>query len=153
VVLHNAGFDLRHDRSRGSPALLQFLVEEFLGALVGDSSGAYNAVVCALRHACLAHPFGELEHRENDNSPGADWPAFAKKLRRLLGHTIRLWRRRGQWSEGTQASRRRLEMRLEQRIAAPWNNAHAKREVPKVLRDLPTVSWFWSVSLSSMLGR
>ncbi|HIQ22910.1 MAG TPA: hypothetical protein EYH34_16920 [Planctomycetes bacterium] len=65
VVFHNVGFDVRHDRSRGSPALLKFFVEEFLGTLVNDSWGAYNAVVCVLRHACLVHLSRQLEHREN----------------------------------------------------------------------------------------
>jgi len=77
---------------------------------------------------------GELEHREKYKSPGADWPAFAKKLRPLLGHTIRLWRRRGQWSEATYASRRPLEMGPEQRTATPWKDAHAKRLVKRLRR-------------------
>jgi len=75
-----------------------------------------------------------LEQRENDKSPEADWPAFAKNLRRLLGHAMRLWRRRGQWSEATHASRRRLEMRLEQRTATPRKDAHAKRLVKRLRR-------------------
>ena len=35
------------NRSRGSPALMKFFVEEFGGTLVSDFWGAYNAVVCA----------------------------------------------------------------------------------------------------------
>ena len=35
------------NRSRGSPALMKFFVEEFAGTLVSDFWGAYNAVVCA----------------------------------------------------------------------------------------------------------
>ena len=83
------------DRSRGSPALMKFFIEEFAGTLVTDFWGAYNAVVCALRQTCLVHLLRELEHTEKYKSPGEHWPEFAKKLRRLLGDAIRLWRRRG----------------------------------------------------------
>lgn len=36
------------NRSRGSPALMEFFVEEFAGVLVTDFWAAYNAVVCGL---------------------------------------------------------------------------------------------------------
>jgi len=67
--------------------------------------------------------------------PGRHWPAFAKKLRRLLGDAIRLWRRREQLPKTTYASRRRrLEIRLQQLIDTPWNDAHAKRLVKRLRR-------------------
>jgi transposase len=123
------------DRCRGSPALLKFFIEEFGGTLVTDFWGAYNAVVCALRQTCLVHLLRELEHTEKYKSPGKDWPAFAKKLRRLLGDAIRLWRRRGPLPEATYASRRRrLEIRLEQLIDTSWKDAHAKRLVKRLRR-------------------
>ena len=37
------------DRSRGSPALMKFFIQEFSGTLVSDFGGADNAVDCALR--------------------------------------------------------------------------------------------------------
>lgn len=40
------------NRSRGSPALMKFFVEEFAGTLATDFWGAYNAVACALRQTC-----------------------------------------------------------------------------------------------------
>ena len=58
------------DRSRGSPALMKFFIEEFAGTLVTDFWGAYNAVVCALRQTCLVHLLRELEHTEKYKSPG-----------------------------------------------------------------------------------
>jgi transposase len=123
------------DRCRGSPALLKFFVEEFGGTLVSDFWGAYNAVACALRQTCLVHLLRELEHTEKYKSPGKHWPAFAKKLRRLLGDAIRLWRRRDQLPEATYASRRRrLAIRLEQLIDTAWNDAHAKRLVKRLRR-------------------
>ena len=123
------------DRSRGSPALMKFFIEEFAGTLVTDFWGAYNAVVCALRQTCLAHLLRELEHTEKYKSPGKHWPAFAKKLRRLLGDAIRLWRRRGEMPEAAYASRReRIAVRLQQLIDEDWDDSHAKRLIKRLRR-------------------
>ncbi len=123
------------DRSRGSPALMKFFIQEFDGTLVSDFWGAYNAVVCAFRQKCLAHLFRELEHTEKYKSPGADWPEFAKKLRRLLGDAIRLWRRREELSAQTYASRRdRILRRLAELIDTPWKDANAKRLIKRFRR-------------------
>ena len=123
------------DRSRGSPALMKFFIEEFAGTLVTDFWGAYNAVVCALRQTCLAHLLRELEHTEKYKSPGKHWPAFAKKLRRLLGDAIRLWRRRDELPEATYTSRRdRIAARLQELIDTPWQDAHARRLIKRLRR-------------------
>ena len=123
------------DRSRGSPALKKFFIEEFAGTLVTDFWGAYNAVACALRQTCLAHLLRELEHTEKYKSPVKHWPAFAKKLRRLLGDAIRLWRRRGELSEGEYASRReRIADRLRKLIDETWQDVHAKRLIKRLRR-------------------
>jgi transposase len=123
------------DRSRGSPALMKFFIQEFDGTLVSDFWGAYNAVVCAFRQKCLAHLFRELEHTEKYKSPGKDWPEFAKKLRRLLGDAIRLWRRQEELSAETYASRRdRIHRRLAELIDTPWKDANAKRLIKRFRR-------------------
>lgn len=123
------------DRSRGSPALAKFFIEEFSGTLVSDFWGAYNAVDCALRQTCLVHLLRELEQTENYKSPGESWPEFAKKLRRLVGDAIRLWRRKQEFPEATYAARRtRLATRLQELIDADWNNGHAKRLVKRLRR-------------------
>jgi transposase len=123
------------DRSRGSPALLKFFVEEFAGTLVTDFWAAYNAVACALRQTCLVHLLRELEHTEKYKSPGKHWPAFAKKLRRLLGDAIRLWRRREEIPGEAYASRRnRLAARLEELIDTPWADTNAKRLIKRLRR-------------------
>ena len=82
------------DRSRGSPALAKFFTTEFEGTLVTDFGAAYNAVACADRQMCLVHLLRELEQTLKYKSPGDQWPAFEKKLRRRLGDAIRLWKRR-----------------------------------------------------------
>ena len=79
------------DRSRDSPMLAKFFIWEFAGVLVTDCWGAYSSVVCAFRQTCMAYLLRELEHTEKYKSPGKNWPAFAKKLRRLIGDAIRLW--------------------------------------------------------------
>ena len=123
------------DRNRGSPALLKFFTEEFGGTLVSDFWGAYNAVVCALRQTCLVHLLRDLEHVEKYKSPGKDWPAFVKRLRRLIADAIRLWRAKEEHSPETFASRRRrLSERLEQLIAEPWECSQAKRLVKRLRR-------------------
>lgn len=123
------------DRSRGSPALAKFFIEEFSGTLVTDFWGAYNAVACAARQTCLVHLLRELEQTDNYKSPGKHWPAFVKKLRRLLGDAIRLWRRKDQLSVETYASRRgRLDARMADMIATDWQDAHARRLIKRLRR-------------------
>jgi len=123
------------DRCRGSPALMKFFIEEFSGTLVTDFWGAYNAVACVQRQTCLVHLLRELEQVEKYKSPSKHWPAFAKKLRRLLGDAIRLWRRRDELSDETYASRRRcIDVRLQQLIDTPWQGPHAKRLVKRFRR-------------------
>ena len=123
------------DRARGSPALLKFFIDEFPGILVSDFWGAYNAVCCAGRQMCLVHLLRELEQTEKYKSPGKHWPAFAKKLRRLLADAIRLWRRKEETPPKEYASRRaRLATRLQMLIDTDWNNTHAKRLIKRLRR-------------------
>jgi len=123
------------DRSRASPVLLKFFREEFGGTLVSDFWGAYNAVVCAQRQTCLVHLLRELEHTEKYKSPGTHWPEFVKKLRRLIGDAIRLWRKRDELPPETYASRRtRLTGRLKALIDTPWKDTHAKRLIKRLRR-------------------
>ena len=131
------------NRSRGSPALLQFFLKEFAGTLVSDFWGAYNAVACALRQKCLVHLLRDLEHVERYKAPGPHWPAFAKKLRRLIGDAIRLWRRRDELAPETYASRRvRLTRRLHELIATPWEDSQARRLVKRLRRHQDEVFTF-----------
>ena len=123
------------DRSRGHPALLKFFVEEFAGTLVTDFWGAYNAVVCARRQMCLVHLLRDLEQVEKYKSPSNHWPAFAKKLRRLIADAIRLWRRQDELSPETYASRRkRLADRLQALIDTAWQDNQAKRLIKRLRR-------------------
>ena len=123
------------DRSRGSPALRKFFIEEFSGTLVSDFWGAYNAVACALRQTCLVHLLRDLEHVDKYKRPGEQWPAFAKKLRRLVGDAIRLWRRGDELTaEQYQSRRDRLHKRLALLIDVTWEDKQAKRLIKRLRR-------------------
>jgi transposase len=122
------------DRSRGEPALLKFFIEEFQGTLVSDFWGAYNAVVCAARQGCLVHLLRDLHTVDHYGRGGKQWPEFAKKLRRLMGDAIRLWRQTDLSAESRASRRQRLTERLDELIATPWEDGQAKRLVKRLRR-------------------
>jgi transposase len=122
------------DRSRGSPALAEFFKDEFAGVLVTDFWGAYNAVICARKQKCLVHLLRELKTVEKYRRPGPNWPAFAKKLRRLLGDAIRLKKREDVPAEEYASRRARLTIRLDELIATEWADKDAKRLIKRLRR-------------------
>jgi transposase len=131
------------DRCRGAPALMKFFTREFAGTLVTDFWAAYNAVVCALRQTCLVHLLRELEHVEQYKRPGPEWPAFARRLRRLLRDAIRLWRRQDTLAAERYRSRReRVTTRLRELLETPWQDAHALRLVKRLRRHQADVFTF-----------
>jgi transposase len=123
------------DRSRGSPALKKFFKKEFAGVLVTDFWGAYNAVVCARKQKCLPHLLRDLKRTQHYHKPEGDWPAFSKQLKRLMRDSIRLSKLRRELSAERFASRRhRLDGRLHELLAQPWENRHARRLVKRLRR-------------------
>ena len=77
------------NRSRGSPALLEFLGKTFSGCLITDFWSAYNSIACSSRQYCLAHLFREIDKVDVRNKSD-EWTAFRKKLLRLLNDALRL---------------------------------------------------------------
>lgn len=66
---------------------------------------------------CLVHLLRELEQTRQHKSPGEKWPVFEKKLRRLFGDAIRLWKKRDNLEVSIlESSRARLEVRLKEMI-------------------------------------
>lgn len=120
------------DRQRGRTVLKRFFRKVFTGTLVTDFWGAYNAVVGGRRQKCLTHLLRELKNVQHYHRPGGDWPAFAKKLRRLLRDGLR-WRRAGP-GVALPERRQRLEERLARLIEQPWENRHARRLVKRLRR-------------------
>ena len=123
------------DRKRGSPALKRFFKKEFTGVLVTDFWAAYNVVVCAKKQKCLPHLLRDLKRTQHYHKPGGDWPAFSKQLKRLIRDSIRLGKRRKELSAEAFASRRgRLDARLREMLAQPWEQRHARRLVKRLKR-------------------
>lgn len=122
------------DRKRGSPAVAKFFRDEFAGTLVTDFWGAYNAVVCGARQTCLAHLLRDLEHVEQYKQPTAQWPEFAKKLRRLLGDAMRLVQDVERDEPAFASRRERLHARLVALVETPWNDSQARRLVKRLRR-------------------
>ena len=122
------------DRQRGRPVLARFFRREFVGTLVTDFWGAYNAVACGSRQTCLPHLLRDLEHVEKYKHPGPSWRQFAKKLRRLLGDAMRLKRYVDLPAESFASRRSRLHGRLDELIAAPWNDKQARRLIKRLRR-------------------
>jgi hypothetical protein len=123
------------DRSRGAPALKRFFKKEFAGVLVTDFWAAYNAVVCAGKQKCLPHRLRDRKRTQHYHKPDGDWPAFSKVLKRLIRDSLRLSERRKELSAESFASRRgRLERRLRDLLAQPWEERHARRLVKRLRR-------------------
>ena len=122
------------DRSRGSPALKKFFTKKFAGTLVTDFWGAYNKVACARRPMCLVHLLRDFMTTEKYKRPGKDWPAFAKKTRRLIRDAIRLSRRDDLSAEAYASRRARIDARLDELIATAWKDRQAKRLIKRFRR-------------------
>ena len=87
--------------------------------------------------------FVPIPNSEKYKAPGANWPTFAKKLRRLLADAIRLWRRKAETpAEEYSARRDRLTARLQESIDAEWNNKHARRLLKRLRRHQGDVFMF-----------
>ena len=122
------------DRSRGHPALAKFFVEEFAGILVSDFWGAYNFVECGGRQTCFVHLLRDLVQVEKYQRPGENWPPFAKKLRRLLGDAIRLWKDADCSAESRASRRALLDRRLQELLDTSWDDPQAQRLLKRLQR-------------------
>jgi hypothetical protein len=97
------------------------------------ASGGISSIRQA-RQACLAHLLRDLDTVDNQGRGGKHWPDFARKLHRLLGDAIRLWRQDRLPPENFGSGRQRLQERLDKLIAAPSKDAQAKRLIKRVRR-------------------
>jgi transposase len=123
------------DRCRGSPALQKFFTEAFEGVLITDFWAAYGSVCAEDRQYCLVHLLRELEKVDQKND-SAEWKAFAKKLRRLIGDGIRL-RKRPDFTPQKYASRiLRIDQRLMELARAEYADADATRLAKRLLTQV-----------------
>ncbi len=122
-------------RGRGEPALREFFIEEFEGTLVSDFWGPYNRIAAAARQKCLVHLLRDLKHVEKYKHPGPSWPAFAKKLRRLVADALRLKAQQETLpADAFSLKRERFPARLEELLATPWDDRQARRLIKRLKR-------------------
>jgi len=121
------------NRSRGSPALEKFFIEAFDGVLITDFWAAYNAVWARERQCCLVHLLRELEKVDRHND-SAEWKAFTKKLRRLLGDGIRLRKREDYTRQRYESRVLRINDRLMAMARGEYSDADASRLGKRLLR-------------------
>src|SRR5205823_10589456 len=87
------------------------------------------------KQKCLPHLLRDLKRTQHYHKPEGDWPAFSKQLKRLMRDSIRLSKRRRELPAERFASRRhRLDGRLQELLAQPWENRHARRLVKRLRR-------------------
>ena len=116
------------DPSRGHEALDKFFVEEFQGVLVTDFWRAYNATA-RMNQKCWAHLLRELKAvEERPDGARDDWPAFAKKLRRIYTDAVRL-AAAGESVLQTERDSRvcALHVRISDLAGAEWTHPDARR--------------------------
>jgi len=106
-----------------------------LGNTLSQSVEVFNYhLQLPLTQGCLVHLLRDLETVERYSRGGKHWPAFAKKLRRLLGDAIRLWRQEGLSPETFASRRRRLDQRLDELIETPSDDGQARRLIKRLRR-------------------
>ena len=117
------------DRSRGQPALQEFFREFYDGVLLSDFWGPYDHVACAATQKCLVHLLREFRRVEKYKDVSRDWPAFRKRLKRIVQDAIRLWRdHRETLADDIYARRHTLiESRLDTLLSESFENAEAVR--------------------------
>jgi transposase len=116
------------NKSRGSPALFEFMGETFGGCLITDFWSAYNLIACESRQYCLAHLFRELDKVDERNPPRrAEWAAFRKKLSRLLRDAIRLNEAESIGEETWESRYARLPDRLRNLCGERWTDSDVLR--------------------------
>lgn len=122
------------DRHRGAAVVKQVLGTLFPGVLITDFWGAYNAIEALAKQRCYFHLFTELLKVDKLNG-STPWKRFRKKLSRLLNDAVRLADQRQIRSPPIYARRReKLHLRLDQLIAATFDDADAKRLIKRLRR-------------------
>ena len=115
------------DESRGHEALDKFFIEEFDGILVTDFWAAYD-IIGRIKQKCWPHLLRDLKEVDKGSESGGDWPAFAKKLRRIYTDAIRLAAARLTMPADEHSLKlAKLHGRIVELSIASWQNAHAQR--------------------------
>jgi len=122
------------ERSRAGPVILKYIKDVFDGVLVSDFFGAYSILTC-VKQKCLVHLLRELERVAKYKDASGDWPAFCKKLKRLVRDGIRLRKALDSVDRETYLRRYHLiEQRLQELIDSEWTNKEALRLIKRLKR-------------------
>lgn len=120
--------------SRASPVVKKVLGRIFQGILICDFWGAYNKISALAKQRCYYHLFTELLKVDQHN-PSLGWKGFRKKLSRLLKDAVRLSEKHNQLtSEAYLRLKHRLYHRLDQFLAAPYQDRDAQRLIKRLRR-------------------
>ena len=116
------------DESHGHAALDKFFVEEFKGILVTDFLSVYDGAA-RMNQKCWAHLLRELkEVEERPDGARDDWPAFAKKLRRIYTDAVRVAAAHGIMPDAERDSKVcALHARITDLACAEWTHPDAQR--------------------------
>ncbi len=68
----------------------------------------------------MVHLLRDLKQSQHYHKPAGEWPAFSKQLKWLIRDSIRQSKRRKELSSEAFASRRRLNVRLQELLEQPW---------------------------------
>jgi transposase len=121
-------------KSRASPVVKQVLGRIFQGILICDFWGAYNKIRALAKQRCFYHLFTELVKVDQHNT-SLGWKTFRKKLSRLLKDAVRLSEKQDQLtSEAYLRLKERLYDRLDQFLAAPYQDRDARRLIKRLKR-------------------
>jgi transposase len=122
------------DPSRGHPALDRFFVQEFEGVLVSDFWAAYDAVG-RMKQKCWPHLLRDLKEVDEGTDGGDDWPAFAKRLRRVYTDAVRLAAARPTMpGEEHELKLAKLHGRIIELAMTEWDNGQARRLAKRLRR-------------------
>ncbi len=122
------------DPHRGADVVKRVLGTLFPGILITDFWCAYNAIETLAKQKCYFHLFTELI-KVDKLSTTRSWRQFRKTLARLLKDAVRLGETRHTFAAPRYARRKvKLHRRLDQLIAASWQDPHAQRLVKRLRR-------------------
>jgi len=129
------------NRSRGSPALFEFMGETFAGCLITDFWPAYNSIACSSRQYCLAHLFREID-RIDERNKSDEWKSFRRKLMRLLNDALRLNHAEGIGDDSWESRYARLLDRLSGICSEHYDDPDVRRLAKRLHRHADGIFTF-----------
>ena len=136
------------DKSRGGQVIVDLLGEAFGGTLVSDFYSAYSKITCK-KQKCLCHLLRELAESAEQSEAFKTGPFF-NRAKRLIKNLLLLKSRWDQLDEKTYTARAcALEDKLDQLLAASYDEPNAKRIAKRMTKHRPELTAFlWDKDLA-----